>query len=704
MSLKTKTGRIKLLWLLLLIIFVSSLFGQLFQTDFGRVKVEQITTDFRGAELSGELYYPVGTSSNDKLPGVVVTHGGGCAYGVTKGIASELARRGFVVFNMSAYGSGLSTWPRYDENGNGENGVVIFMSTMGLLDGIDYLRNLSFVDSSRIGLIGHSMGAGRAATTAKTDCGVLTLNDALINLLHDEFGQEFTEDEIAQDADTLAEARLNEVEQAQYELLREKLAEHFDTRLKSVILMGLDMVPLYAEPTTVAGHEVTRNVNCNVAYFSGEFDSFWGWENNDNAKNSWYTPTISFDEWYSIDDITASSSDCGKLFETSVSDNSALKEAIDNRNARIVSVASKETHSRDFFSTKMSSMITKYFEQTLGYNNGELGGSGSTPLDAKSNIWPYRNILNCIAMFAMFAMLVVLATMLMQTEFFGDCAAVVDAKERPVFDKKGRLILTALTILVTALSVYFALGSSGLQSAMVFTPNSFFPVTRNAFMTGFLLLYLSIGTIVIILVANYLIKKQGGKLNLSVIKPKIGFAKVLKLILLAIVLVAAAYMSLGIINYFFGQDYRFWMTIFPLMKSDYWFIAIRYAIPFFVFYLIIGAGINLTTRTDIPEWKDTVNAIVINSVGIWVLALINYLIVYFNGYQGKFFCNFFIAYQILLVFPITVLFTKKLYKLTNTLWAGAALNALLVSWSLTAATGLGDVYVAQTALGNFLNF
>lgn len=704
LSLKDREGRIRLLWLLLAIIFFSSLLGQLFQTDFGKIKIEQITTDFRGAELNGELYYPAGTSSQDKLPAVVVTHGGGCGYGVTKGIASELARRGFVVFNMSAYGSGMSTWPKYDELGNGESGVVIFMTTMGLLDGVDFVRNLAFVDETRVGLIGHSMGAGRAATTAKADCGFLTLNDALINLLSDSFGQKFTEEEILLDADTLAADRLNDAELAEYNLLRAEKAAYFDSRLKSVILMGLDMVPLYSEPVSIAGHEVTRNVNCNVGYFSGEYDSFWSFPDKDGAKSSWYSSDINFDTWYSLDDNAGSSEVCGNLYDTSVVDNAKLKEAFDNRDARIVSLASKETHSRDFFSTKMSTMISRYFEQTLGYNNGELGSASSSPIAASKNIWPWRSILNCIAMFAMFTMIIVLAAMLLSTKFFGACLAQANEDARPKLDKKGRVIVSILTAVVGFLAIYIALGSSGLVSAMVLNPSALFPVTRNAFMTGFVLLYLVIGTVLIVMVTGLLSKKNGAKASLSVVFPKIGFVKVLKCILLAITLVAAAYASLGVINYFFGQDYRFWMTIFPLMKADYWFIALRYAVPFFFMYLLIGAGINYTTRSDIPEWKDTLNAVIINSVGIWICALINYAIVFFNGYQGVFFCNFFIAYQILLVFPVTVLFTRKMYKLTNTLWVGAALNSLLVSWSLTAATGLGDIYVAQTTLGNFLNF
>lgn len=705
-TLTTKEGCKKLFALFIVIIFVVSLIGQLIQTNCGSIKIERINFDARGSELNGELYTPAGVSSKDKLPGVVVTHGGGCGFGVTRGIAYELARRGFVVFNVSAYGSGASTMPRYDENGNGEEGLVIFMSPMGLLDAVNYLRSLPYVDPTRVGLIGHSMGAGRSATTALTDCGYYTFNDIMINVLADDFGQTFTEEEIYEDADTLAAERLDDGQLALYEHIRAEKKEYYDTRLHAVILMGLDMVPLYAGTATVAGYEVPRNVNCNVAYFSGEYDSFWSFPTKEETKASWYAngKDLAFETWYGLDDQNAANTEFGKLYEVSAADNAGLKAAFDSRTARITALATKETHSRDFLSTKMTSLISKYFEQTLGYNRGELGAAGSAPIDARSNSWYWRQVCNAIAMFAMFGMIVALAGILFRTDAFSPCVNEVEDSARPKLDKKATWIGAIATIVLSFLAIYLALGSSGLVSAMWLTPNDAFPIVRNAFMTGFFLIELAVMSVIIVCFYCFYNKKKGLDTGFKALNVKTKFVNALKYIAAAIILIAAAYGSLAVIDYFFGQDYRFWMTIFTVMKADYWFIALRYAIPFFLLYLVISCGVNYSVRTDIPAWKDDLYAIVINSAGIWLCALINYLIVYFNGYQGVFFCNFFIAYQVVLIVPLTVFISRKLYRLTNSIWPGAALNALLVSWSLASAAGIGDVYIAQTWLGNFLNF
>ena len=111
---KTREGCQRILALLMVIILASSFFAALVSSDFGKVKVTHITVDMRGGVFDGKLYIPVGTSSDDKLPAVVVCHGRGTAYNVYEGFAEELARRGFVALAFNAYGAVLSVFPIKD--------------------------------------------------------------------------------------------------------------------------------------------------------------------------------------------------------------------------------------------------------------------------------------------------------------------------------------------------------------------------------------------------------------------------------------------------------------------------------------------------------------------------------------------------------------------------------------------------------------
>jgi len=56
LTLTTKSGCTRLLAIFIALILVSSLFACLIQSDFGTVKVEHVTIDARGAELTAELY------------------------------------------------------------------------------------------------------------------------------------------------------------------------------------------------------------------------------------------------------------------------------------------------------------------------------------------------------------------------------------------------------------------------------------------------------------------------------------------------------------------------------------------------------------------------------------------------------------------------------------------------------------------------
>ena len=117
---KTVDGAKRLFALLVVLILLFSFLAHMFATNFGRVKIEQINIDARGALLDGELYYPVGTSDESSLPAVIVTHGAGCTHKGMNSYCIELARRGFVVFAFSANGSGISEFPKRDEIGAGE--------------------------------------------------------------------------------------------------------------------------------------------------------------------------------------------------------------------------------------------------------------------------------------------------------------------------------------------------------------------------------------------------------------------------------------------------------------------------------------------------------------------------------------------------------------------------------------------------------
>jgi len=707
-TLKTKEGSWRILALFFAIILISAFLGRIIQSDFGKVKVEQVVFDSRGAEMYAELYYPAGTSTKDSLPAIVVNHGGGCNSGIIKGIAVELARRGFVVLVDDAYGAGLSTMPKYDATGNGIDGFNFMATECGVYDALQYVKSLEFVDSTRVGMIGHSTGAGRTANAAIMENGYFSFNDIMINVLYDEFGQKFTQEEINFDADTLAAERLNEDQLAYYSSLRDAKKAEYDRKAKSVLMLGIGIYGVYNNPAivTVGGYEVERGIQANLAYFWGRLDADGVTAStNEMHKTAWYTTDdLVSGSWYDVNTASKTSNIVGSLFENSVVTDEELAKSIENRSSRMFYVTNiKMTHAKELLSNEVNTSIVKYFEQTLGYNRGNLMDSITNPLDASSNIWYWQAIFNLVSLIAMVGLLVAAAGILLTSGAFKSCVCAVPAEGKVKLSNKQYWLFSTAVVLMGFVSIYFANNNS------ISIKNSFWP-SSIPWSTVVLIAYLAIGTIILLGVMAYVSKKENGYTGLKSLNVGISIKNIFKSVGLTIILLVIAYSSLMIIEYFFGQDYRFWLTIVTQMKADNWIYAFNYGIVIFPCFLIFGMGINYAIRSDLPEWKDNLITVLINSSGIWLCCLVNYIVTYI-GFKGssaggpaKFFASFSLTYGVLIWVPITVYITRKMFNLTKSVWVGALMNTMLIAWSLASTVGMNDLYTAQSCLSNFLNF
>lgn len=682
---KTAAGCKRWLAIFICCILLFSFIAYVFNTNGFTVKVQHIKIDLRGAALDGDLYYPVNTTENDKLPAIIVAHGGGCAYGVTMGLSDELARRGFVVLNISGYGSGLSEKPVNTE------------SSTGYLDVLSYVRTLTFVDQTRIGMTGHSMGGGRTSTTAVTDCGFLTYNDQMINVLADEFGQTFTEEEITRDAAELAQERLAPDDLKLYQKRAEEVRERFDTRLKSICYMGNNGKNAIARQTvTVGGHEVLRNCQVNMGLVIGAYDdSYYNFASRDWARDAWYTgeENIKLDTWFVLDDNKAESVQIGAFGDTALSSTQEIQDAIANRMLRMTTL-NLESHSKNFFSSNTNADVCAYFCETLRYNRGNYDDGTSNPLAPTDQKWFGRALFNGLAMLSMIGMLMALTGVLTKTGFFSSVVAEKKTSSIP-FSKKRYWIFGILTIIATFIAIYCT--TKGFMPNTLFggliklQKSNVFPLFLSGWSATKLLTYLAVSALIFTIMYAVINKKIAKDTGFSQLNVKIKFTQILKSLLLAVILLFAGYLSLAVVNYLFGQDFRFWQTQFPVMKNDRWSIVPSYAfLHYLPCFFVIGMAINYTVRDDIPEWKDTLLTVLINSAGIWLCCLVNYLVLRSNtpGVTANYFATFITYYYTLLFVPINVYVTRKMYKLTNSIWAGAFLNCLISAWSIVATVGL----------------
>lgn len=670
----------KLIAVLLFIILVSSLGAALISSDFGKVKISHVFIDSRGATFEAELYVPAGTKDSDSLPAVVVTHGRGAHFEQVKGFAEELSKRGYVVLNTAAYGTALSEMPLSDEGGQGEEVYFIDDSPQGLLDAVDYLRSLHYVDETRVGIVGHSSGSRKAGFASILDCGYYTWNDVLLNILYEEFGVQVSSEDLLRNADNIAEENLSEEQIVFYEHLKQEQKQVYDAHIRSICLIGSDANKV--GPTAqvmVAGHEVTRTCKVNICIINGEWDfSYRDYNTRDTSKEAWYTgnENIALDTWYALDDSTQTSATLGNFGMES----DELNAAIDARATRLYMISEKESHAKNVMSAQTTGRAIEYFDKTLGH---------TSTVPASSIIFPVRALFNGIAMLSMLALVLPLLGL-----YASQGNTIVSSETKTTWvqriNKKEYWIFAAITVIITFVAIYLANGGNYSPFAVRPLPE-IFRLTVTARNTTSFIFYSAIGALFVLLILAFMNKHKSGTLGLESLGIKTSPKKIFKCFIYALGSIAVCYISLLVIRYLFNQDYRLWLSAFTDMKVEYWAIAAAYALMFLPCYLLTGAAINYTIRSDIPEWKDTLLTIVINSAGLWLCCLVNIISMFFFDSPFSLFTG---SYQMVLFLPLLTYFTRKFYKMTGSIWFGAFFNSMLIAWSLVSSTGINDKFYA----------
>ncbi len=143
-----------------LIILATLLLSTLFAArqldwDYGRLNVRKVIIPNGASQITGVLYTPVSASSDSRLPAVALAHGIGGAKEYVTGIALEAARNGFIAVAV-------------DLDGHGDSGGIVGGgdASFGLVSVLNWLEEQPFVDSSKIAVGGHSLGAGAARGAA----------------------------------------------------------------------------------------------------------------------------------------------------------------------------------------------------------------------------------------------------------------------------------------------------------------------------------------------------------------------------------------------------------------------------------------------------------------------------------------------------------------------------------------------------------
>lgn len=713
-TLQTSGGCRRLLALCIAVILLFSLIGGLIASSGGRVNMSRLSFDVRGAVMTAELYTPAGVNADSKLPAIMVCAGGGCTNSATSGLSQELARRGFVVMNLNVYGAGTSENPATDDMGFAPG---VFWSTRGAIDAFGYLRSLKYVDQTRLGLLGHSMGGLRTGGAATAHASFFTLNDMLINELTDVFGVQLSYEEISEDAVALAEKYLNEDQLVYFNALKAEDEIFCEQGVKAWFALGSG-ASVKAKTVTVGGYEVFREPQVNIGFSFGLYDGTTRTKTfvfPEDAKDTvdgvsrslmgvfqtGSTP-VQPDTWYEVmpgcgAEEQPQSTVLGDASALTVSSSEALAQAVENRSARVYFFTS-ESHSRNFFSSASARNVVHFFTEALEYNGGELGAEGASPIPYSNVVFMWRNVCNFIAMLAMILMLVTLAALLLKQPWFAGCSKPCP---EPALEKKSP-VFWVVSLLAAAVGVWaiFYVGGKDLGFGHnIIKTSDFFPFSGSG--TGGIswLFWVNLAFVVGIL-GFALAKKVSLRELCASLGIKTSFRDVLKALLIALIAVSAGYLSLLFIRAVFFQSYRLWMSGFDVMTVPRVCAWLRIFIISLPIFFLSNCAFNAGCMKDMDERKNVIVCIGLNILSLFIVAVINYGYMYITK-QGMLTPFFITHFPLFLYLPITCLIARKLYRMTGSIWLGTFLNAAMISWSW-ASMGDNNVYAGASLLVRYL--
>lgn len=138
----------------LVLVMLSAVGASIVQTNAGKVTIKDMRWETSsGLTMSALLFKPDNVSAENKAPAIVLSHGWWNNREMQDANYVELARRGYVVVSIDMYGHGNS-----DNLKNAE----LELGGTGMYDAVKLVADLPYVDTTKIGVSGHSNGA-RAA-------------------------------------------------------------------------------------------------------------------------------------------------------------------------------------------------------------------------------------------------------------------------------------------------------------------------------------------------------------------------------------------------------------------------------------------------------------------------------------------------------------------------------------------------------------
>ena len=314
-------------------------------------------------------------------------------------------------------------------------------------------------------------------------------------------------------------------------------------------------------------------------------------------------------------------------------------------------------HPWSHFSQRSTVATISFFEQALGAPN---------PLPATDQIWQWKVVANTVGLGAFFAFIVSLALVLVKRPFFAEVGSETMVEPRPA-NKAGKtwffvsVIICAILCTVIYLPIMNTVPSN--STADIGWPQS------QALGIGTWAAACGAISIVSMLISYFAYGKKNG-VNPAAIGLKIAPRKALKTILLALIVIAAAFGCIAVADYFFMADFRIWTLAVKAFGAEKLGVSLWYVLFFLVYYVANSVAVNCFNCNDVGgkhRWINTTILAVAAVLPAPVLLLIQYIPFLSGGpmtWPGN---NMQVVwlFPMLVILPLAVVISRMIYRRTN---------------------------------------
>jgi dienelactone hydrolase len=300
------------------------------------------------------------------------------------------------------------------------------------------------------------------------------------------------------------------------------------------------------------------------------------------------------------------------------------------------------------------------------------------PLSPNDQVWMWKEAGTGLALVGFVLALFAFAGLLLQARLFAPLAM----RTAPAAGATGiGWWLAALIAAAVPVSTYFW---AVAETATYLEPSRWFPQNETTRLMGWALLNGAISVLSVLLWYVLAGRRSGARSDTLGLRVG-GFGRA---IAFGLAVVGAAYGLLALSQGAFGTDFRVWVVAVKLLSPEQLRIAAIYLLPFTAFFVTFGMVLHAQLRPK-GAAAEGADAMVANALiaggGFVVLLLVQYLAL-FSGQPLPFDQPLWtiIAIQVVFLLPVAAMLSTYLFERTGSVWPGAWVNGMFVTWYVVA--------------------